>query len=149
MNETNHKLATFLRDHGYSVTRPRKLVFQELRNAESVTMGQLWKKLSDSLDRASIYRTISLFEELGIAKRVNLGWKYKVELSGAFAEHHHHMTCTVCGKITAINEDSLEDFIEQLSSRNGFVPSSHQIEILGLCQNCAGYASSSFAKMSV
>lgn len=94
-----------------------------------------------SIDRASVYRTIELFEQLGIVQRLNTGWKYKIELSDKFTDHHHHVTCVQCDKTVAMNEQELERFIEQIAHHHGFVPTAHQIEIQGLCQACQSSAS--------
>jgi Fur family ferric uptake transcriptional regulator len=92
---------------------------------------------TSDIDRASVYRTIGLFEGLGLVQRLNTGWKYKIELSDTFTEHHHHLTCTNCGKTVAMNEQELERFIEQLAREHGFKPSGHQIEIQGVCGGCS------------
>lgn len=87
-------------------------------------------------DRASVYRSAALFEELGILQRIHQGWKYRLELSDAFAAHHHHLTCVMCGATTAINEAELELFIERLARQHQFVPKTHQIEVQGTCAAC-------------
>jgi len=94
------------------------------------------------IDRASVYRTIDLFEKLGIVQRLNTGWKYKLELTDKFAEHHHHLTCTRCGQTIAMNEAELEAVIERLSAAHDFLPTSHQMEIQGLCRQCRTATSS-------
>ena len=89
------------------------------------------------VDRASVYRNIALFEHLGIVQRLQIGWKYKLELSDNFNHHHHHMTCVRCNQTTALPEDQqLESRLQQLARTRGFAPQDHQIEIRGLCQNC-------------
>lgn len=90
-----------------------------------------------SVDRSSVYRAVELFERLGIVQRLNTGWKYRIELTDKFAAHHHHVTCTHCGRTVPLEETELEAFIEQLAARHGFQPSGHQIEIQGLCQQCS------------
>ncbi len=88
------------------------------------------------IDRASVYRTVALLERLGVVQRVNIGWKYKLELSDKFAEHHHHLTCTNCGRTIAMNETELESLITRLAASHRFTPRAHQIEIQGLCDRC-------------
>lgn len=91
------------------------------------------------LDRASLYRTVSLYERLGIVQRIYIGWKYKIELSDIFSHHHHHISCLRCGKIVAItDEDHIERLIMQLAKQHGFEAQSHQLEIRGYCQRCQG-----------
>jgi Fe2+ or Zn2+ uptake regulation protein len=101
-------------------------------------MRQIVTSCQDKADRASVYRTISIFEKLGIVQRLQSGWKYKLELSNAFTKHHHHLTCSKCGIIIPLNKDNiLEDRLHNLALELGFVPNDHQIEITGLCRSCA------------
>lgn len=92
------------------------------------------------IDRASVYRTVDLFERLGVVQRVTTGWKYKLELTDRFAEHHHHLTCSSCGRTIDIAGDDLERLIDQISAARGFLPTAHQIEIQGLCASCQATA---------
>jgi len=124
-----------LKTGGYSITKPRVAVFRALSGHDPLSIHQLTGKVSE-IDRASVYRTVDLFERLGIVQRLHTGWKYKLELSDRFAEHHHHLTCTNCSHTVSLNEDELEQLIDQLAAHHGFAPSSHQIEIQGLCATC-------------
>jgi Fur family ferric uptake transcriptional regulator len=124
-----------LKDHGYSVTEARMAVFKALVGQEPMSMHSLIG-LAVEVDRASVYRAIDLFEKLGIVQRLNTGWKYKIELTDRFNDHHHHISCTECGKTVAMNEQELEQFIEALARQHGFALKSHQIEIQGVCTNC-------------
>lgn len=125
-----------LASKGLSVTRQRLAVFELLEESEPLTMHELQDLAGGKLDRASLYRTISVFERLGIVRRVNIGWKYKLELSDTFSEHHHHLTCLRCHKVIPINEGELELFINSLSAQYQFEPVEHQIEIQGYCADC-------------
>jgi Fur family ferric uptake transcriptional regulator len=130
-------LTALLRKNGSSLTKPRKLVFDLLLNQEPQTIQVLVSRAKQQIDRATIYRTIELFEELGIAHRLNIGWKYKIELSDMFNGHHHHFYCTNCQKTSSLPHNSmLETMIDSVSSKEGFSPRGHQLEVYGLCQNC-------------
>jgi len=124
-----------LKEQGYNVTNARLAVFAALVGQEPMSMRSLVER-TGTIDRASVYRAIDLFEKLGIVQRLNTGWKYRLELTDKFTDHHHHLTCTRCGKTTALNEDELEAFIENIAHEHGFSPTSHQIEIQGLCSDC-------------
>lgn len=124
-----------LKSAGYSVTRARLAVFGALAGHEPLSMHQLIER-AGHIDRASVYRVVDLFERLGIVQRVNIGWKYKLELTDKFAEHHHHLSCTNCGRTISMNEDELEDLITKLAAGHHFTPHAHQIEIQGLCSHC-------------
>ena len=132
----NDSFATLLRNHAYSVTRVRQAVFESFNEDRPVSMAELVKKLP-SVDRASIYRTVAVFEELGILNRLTTGWKYKLELSDLFSEHHHHVTCNNCGKVTSFHENQqLENGITNAGQSVNFKVMSHSLEIRGLCPEC-------------
>ena len=126
-----------LRENGYSNTSARREVFKALESQEPMSMNELVKKVAKKIDRASVYRTIALFEQLGIVQRLQIGWKYKLELTDIYSYHHHHVSCTNCGMVAPLREDkTLEAAMLSLASEYGFMSTGHQIEIQGLCRNC-------------
>ena len=137
MSSLSEKLQEVLRAAGYSVTKPRQAVFDALQTHEPQTMGELARACQPAVNRASVYRVVQLFEQLGIVQRLQMGWKYKLELSDKFSQHHHHLTCTNCGATLDVEEDAaLEARIHLLARLHGFMPEEHQLEISGLCPAC-------------
>lgn len=137
MTTLHEQLATTLKLASQSVTTARSCVFAALQNQGPQTMQQLVSRCP-SIDRASVYRTIALFEQLGIVQRLQTGWKYKLELSGAFHEHHHHASCLVCGVTIDLPENTaLEHELHKLAATYNFHVERHQLELQGICQNCA------------
>jgi Fur family transcriptional regulator, ferric uptake regulator len=130
-------LKTLLKNGGYSLTKPRKMIFDLLLNQEPQSMQVLVQRAKGKLDRATVYRAIELFERLGIVHRLNIGWKYKIELSDIFMGHHHHMYCTNCGRMFDLPDNlMLETMIDTVAAKTDFAPRGHQLEIYGLCANC-------------
>ncbi len=79
-----------LRDNNLSVTKQRLLVFNVLgKHHEPISIKQLHDLTKESVDRVSLYRIVEVFENANIIKRVQIGWKYKLELSDQFHAHHH------------------------------------------------------------
>jgi Fur family transcriptional regulator, ferric uptake regulator len=137
MTKEQEMFITTLKDSDKSVTKTRSLVFAALLEKEPQSMGELYQSLKNKLDRASLYRTIDLFERLGIVQRLQIGWKYKIELSDTYNYHHHHITCSRCAMTIPVREDlTLEASIKSLAMEYGFTGISHQLEIRGICQNC-------------
>lgn len=131
------KLSTTLKQNGYSLTTPRKALFSALLSGKPRTMRELSLDLASVMDRASIYRTVALFEKLGIVVRVQQGWKYKIELSDLFSPHHHHIICNQCQKVVNFHEsETFETLINTIATENGFVPKSHSLEVFGICSQC-------------
>lgn len=142
------ELETILRRSGYSMTKQRQLIFDILTGQEPLTMHELYERAKGQIDRASVYRIVTLFEQLAIVRRLNIGWKYKIELSDTFAEHHHHLTCLHCHKVIPINERALEAFITNLAADHTFKPVEHQVEIQGYCSSCRAYFKSTTTEFS-
>ena len=138
MDEALLLFEKILRKNSFHITSPRKKVFLSLWDKEPQSMHELEKAVGKSIDRTSIYRAIELFNKLGIIHKVQMGWKYKIELTDVFIEHHHHISCLKCGKIIAIHEDSrMESLIKELAAANNIQNPVHQLEIQGICEKCA------------
>lgn len=137
MEAAINEVSQVLKDNNQSVTKPRLIVFSYLYHHEAVSMTQLVNDLRSEVDRASIYRCITLYESLGIIDRVQIGWKYKIELSERFAGHHHHLACTKCGTIISFHEtDLLSNLLHSVALQYGFKLTSHQLELHGICETC-------------
>ena len=137
MSEPLEQFRTTLKKHGQSLTRARLAVFKALQDQEPRTMRDIVRACAGKADRASVYRSVALFERLGIIQRLQIGWKYKLELSDAFHHHHHHLTCRRCHSVIPLPEDRmLEERLRLLAAGQRFRMQDHQLEIQGLCDNC-------------
>jgi Fur family ferric uptake transcriptional regulator len=126
-----------LRDRQLSNTSTRRLIFETLLESGDLSMNELTAKLKGNVNRASIYRSIQLFEAAGIVRRLNAGWKYRLELSEAYSSHHHHLTCINCHRVFSFQEDNeTAKAITKLAEKSGFEDVTHQLEIRGLCADC-------------
>lgn len=131
-------LEKILRKNNLFVTNARKVVFMSLWGKEPQTMHEIENAVSSKINRTSIYRVIELYVRLGIVQKIQTGWKYKIELSDIFVEHHHHLTCIHCGRLIAIHEhEEIERFIDKVSRKYAFSNTSHQLEIQGVCPDCS------------
>ena len=137
MSSYTEAFTDYLQQAGYSLTEPRLSVFRALQSSAPLTMHELVGRCLD-VDRATVYRTVGLFEELGILQRLQAGWKYRLELTGVFHEHHHHATCLQCGVSIPLPEDErLEHELQRLADEYGFHMQRHQLELQGVCTSCA------------
>jgi Fur family transcriptional regulator, ferric uptake regulator len=132
----DYQLLELLRQSELRNTPVRQTVFQALKAGPAVSIQELYQKIGEKLDRASMYRTLGLFRELGVIQDVVIAGQRKVELTDRFSNHHHHIACAVCGKTVAIHDSSFETHIEQLAKANGFTHRSHSFEITGICESC-------------
>ena len=131
------QLHAILKENGHQITATREKMLALLLKSEPQTMNEIILKSEGIVDRVSVYRNIDLFERLGVVHRVYVGWKYKIELTDAFTEHHHHLSCLNCGKVIDIQDHGdIDAFIKKITSKYDFKPRRHQFEIDGICQKC-------------
>lgn len=137
MNNSIPSFDNYLKQRNIPLTIARKLVFNSLSIAGPVNMNQLMSSLNEQVDRATVYRTIKLFEQIGIVNRITIGFKYKLELSEQFSPHHHHLYCLNCHKIIDIDLlGDLEKDIGSIANSYEFEIKDHQLEINGYCRDC-------------
>ncbi len=135
MNEDT--LKAILKKHGASLTKSRLIIFDLLIGSPPQSMQKLTRRAAGRVDRATIYRTIELFDDAGITHRLNIGWKYKIELSDVFLAHHHHFHCTNCNQTFNLPANPmLETMIDTIAAKSGYAPRGHQLETYGLCPAC-------------
>jgi Fur family transcriptional regulator, ferric uptake regulator len=125
-----------LRNANCSYTKPRKVAFEALAKYGPMTTAELAKSCGPAIDRATTYRTVELFERLGIINRIWHGFKSQIELSEIFTPHHHHAVCQQCGANVVIVNPELEKLLAQITKRHHFLAISHVIELSGYCKKC-------------
>ena len=135
--ESEQQFKQILTNKGYRITNARLETFRHLLNEDPQSINVLLKRLDSKVDRVSVYRSLDLFEKLGIINRIYIGWKYKIELSDTFTHHHHHLSCLKCGATVAIEDEKhIDEFINKVASSIGFTPRRHTFEIDGYCASC-------------
>jgi Fur family transcriptional regulator, ferric uptake regulator len=117
-------LEQLLRTRGYRVTRPRRAVWEVLRAAERhLTVEQIAsaaEALGHELDLASVYRTLDLLEELGLARSSRLGDADASRWELAHPDEHFHLVCTVCGEVDHHVGSLVADIRDHLDHGHGF-----------------------------
>lgn len=132
----NDRFKEVLKSSGNSLTAPRQTIFTLLTQEGPLTTAQIAHKCAPDVDRATAYRTIELFERLGIVNRIWHGFKSSIELSEIFTPHHHHATCEHCGTHIDIASPELERILAQTAKQHNFLAVSHMLELTGYCQAC-------------
>lgn len=123
-------------EHKLRLTSPRRAVFETLQHAHQPLYLHQINEMCQHIDRTSVYRTLELFSELGMIDTIHTGWKKRYELAGPFKPHHHHLECTNCGELVAIDTPRLEELVSSTARAYGYQLMSHHIELRGLCERC-------------
>lgn len=93
------------------------------------------KHLTPKTGLATIYRTLDIFVEIGLATRVHFqdGSSFYVYSNHT---HNHQIICTSCSKTMDFSECPFEDYLEDLSFKTGFKMQKHLFQIYGECNDC-------------
>jgi Fur family transcriptional regulator, ferric uptake regulator len=95
---------------------------------------------------ASVYRALDLLHELGLVQRLDVGdGTARYEPADPSGEHHHHLVCDRCGRVTAFEDERLEQAISALSKRVDHAIDAHDVVLRGACPDCRSGAISGHA----
>ncbi len=85
----------------------------------------------------TVYRTLKLMVESGLAEVVDFddGVKRYERLLGR--ESHAHLICLYCGKNFEVFDKQLGQLAWQMAKRYRFLVRKHMFKIFGLCENCS------------
>ena len=56
----------------------------------------------------------------------------------AAGEHHDHLVCVRCGRVTEFVDETIEQRQRKIAARNGFTMTDHSLIIYGVCSDCQG-----------
>lgn len=129
-----------LANAGLKVTSPRLLVLREFHQGRCrhLTADEIYKSLHDNgdvLGLATVYRVLMQLSDSGILQKRNFdSGKSVFELTSV--EHHDHLVCLRCGKITEFIDDEIEARQQEIALTNKFHMESHAMTIYGYCNTC-------------
>lgn len=126
---------------GYRSSAPRAEIIETLAGLGcSVSAADITSELQrrgSSTGAASVYRTLELLERLKLVQRVDVGEglaRYEPALPGG--DHHHHLVCHRCGKVSTFEDEGLEAAIHRLSRRVEYSIDAHDVTLRGECPAC-------------
>jgi Fur family transcriptional regulator, ferric uptake regulator len=134
-------VAKRLRSSGYRLTSQRQLVWDVLRRSDHhLTAEQIHQEVSKSapdFNVASVYRTLTLLSELGLATEMHLGdgrghWEV------AHTDETIHLHCRVCRRVDHHEGELVTRIREHLHDpEHDFIPEEVDLVVHGVCATCA------------
>ncbi|HEU4945005.1 MAG TPA: Fur family transcriptional regulator [Solirubrobacterales bacterium] len=91
----------------------------------------------ESVGRATVYRTLEQLEGLHLVQRVEIGGDAAGYERLDPDEHHHHLVCEDCGRLTPFASEALEEAIAAVSRRSEFAVAAHDVVLRGTCASCS------------
>lgn len=129
-----------LSEKGLKVTRQREVILAEfLRAGSHLSIDELYlrvRRKNPRIGYATVYRTLKLFAECGIAEPRQFGDGHTRYESTSPDEHHDHLICTGCGKIVEFEDPQIEDLQLKVARQHGFIIERHRLNLYGRCRDC-------------
>jgi Fur family ferric uptake transcriptional regulator len=136
-----HTFIAALRQRGYRVTPQREMVIEVIAHSRRhMTAEEVYaeiQKRTHAVNVATIYRTLDLLVEEGLASRADLGGGQVVYATAAHGPHIH-LVCRQCGRVVDADVAPFEPLFCQIEAAHGFVCSPQHFAIYGLCADCDG-----------
>lgn len=129
-----------LRDHGLRLTWQRKLILQVMHDiGEYATAEEIHRQVQAQnpvVDITTVYRTLELLHELGLAASLDLGGgQRRYELVGLHGPHHH-LYCRACGRLVRVEQEEVQPLVDALRQTRGFELTLDHLVLTGLCARC-------------
>jgi len=125
---------------GLRRTGQRDLILEIFLSTEehltSEDLHNLVHKKDPTVGLTTVYRTLKLFTEAGLAREVGFGDGKTYYEHHYNHEHHDHMICTECGKVIEFFSPDIEALQDQMASNFGFRPTHHSLRMWGVCSDC-------------
>jgi len=140
MTEEQEVFLKHIQKAGLKRTTQRDLILDVFLRTEehlaSEDLYQLVKKEDPTIGQTTVYRTLKLLTDAGLAREVRFGDGRTHYEHNYKHEHHDHMICTECGKIIEFYSAELEALQDSMAAKFKFEPTQHSLRIFGFCSDC-------------
>lgn len=139
VKEKEAAFAQFIQESGLKTTKQRNTivsVFFRMRGHISVEELLVEvKKANPKIGYATVYRTLHLLVESGLVQERRFGDGLARYEGHSEIEHHDHMICLECGRISEFYNPRLEELQDKLAEENDFKIYRHRLELYGVCKD--------------
>jgi len=141
MKSPEIRLNDHIKESGLRTSSQRNVILSIMGNDKKhYTIEEIYeiaKKSNPGIGIATIYRTIRLFCEAGIAREIHLIndiTRYEVITD---SRHHDHLMCVNCGAFVEIASDIIEKEQSRIAQNHGFELTNHNLILYGICKECS------------
>ena len=99
-------------------------------------LHRLVKKQDGKIGFTTVYRTLKLLAECGLASEVAFHdgiARYEHQYN---RRSHHHMVCTECGSSVEFFSPEVDTLEQQIGRKYRYVTTRHTFQIYGVCEDC-------------
>ncbi len=130
----------YIAENGLKNTPQRRLIVEVFfKSGKHLSTEELYNvvcKKDGSIGQATVYRTLKLLCDAGLAKELHFGESTARYEPIEDDSHHDHLICTACGKTQEVMDSTIERLQNELAEKNGFTLTSHRMVLYGMCEGC-------------
>ncbi len=131
---------SYLKEKNLKNTKQRDKILEIfLRTEKHLSAEDLYKIIKEKfpdIGYTTVYRTIKLIRESGLAREVDFSDGFKRIEHNFGHQHHDHLICLKCGRFFEVVDKDIEKLQEKLAQRFNFKTVNHKMDIFGYCQRC-------------
>ena len=140
MSEEQEVFLKHIQKKGLKRTTQRDLILDTFLRTEahlsSEDLYRLVKQEDPSIGQTTVYRTLKLLTEAGLAREVRFGDGITHYEHNYKHQHHDHMICSECGRIIEFFSAELEAIQDAMAAKHRFQVTQHLLRIIGVCAEC-------------
>ena len=140
MSEEQQVFLRHIQKKGLKRTAQRDLILSVfLRTEEHLSNEDLYnlvKREDPTVGQTTVYRTLKLLTEAGLAREVRFGDGRAHYEHNYKHQHHDHMICSECGKVIEFYSAELEAIQDAMAAKHKFEITQHLLRIIGVCSEC-------------
>lgn len=129
----------FLRTKNLKNSKPRRDILDVFLTSEGhLSAQELYDRVKLKNPRvgfATVYRTLKLLAESGVARSLDYGDGTQRYEPDRF--QHHHIICTACNRTIEFLSPELEGLLQDVQETHDYIPQPHAVRILSMCQDCS------------
>ena len=130
----------YLRHNGLLASGQREQILDIfLKTEKHHTINDLYalvRKKHPQIGLATVYRTMKVICDAGLARETDFGGNIRRFEHKYKHQHHDHLVCLKCGRITEVISPAIEKLQENLARKHRFKALRHRMEIFGICRIC-------------
>jgi Fur family ferric uptake transcriptional regulator len=136
------QLASLFKDQGLDRIDERMAVMRVFLSTEehlsAERLAELLKESGYDFPPEFVRDNLRLLCRYGFANKCNFDECETVYEHRHLGEHHDHIICAKCGKITEFENHQIEALQAQIAKTLGFHMLGHRLELHGICPDCLG-----------
>ena len=140
LSEEQEVFLKHIQKKGLKRTSQRELILDVFLRTEkhlsNEDLYQLVKQEDPTVGQTTVYRTLKILTEAGLAREVRFGDGRTHYEHNYKHQHHDHMICSQCGKIIEFFSAELEAIQDEMAAKHDFEITQHLLRMIGVCSDC-------------